>query len=299
MKVTIILNGISRRKKQFYQHIFPVLKRNFETQILETQSPGHAFSLAQQISNREADVLLSAGGDGTLNQVLNGLLNKQSNLLPILGVIPLGTGNDFARMCKVKPDGNQIAEMITSGKFQSTDVGKIVCSGYAGEEIVRYFINVCSVGMGPEVVQRLTHSNRSLGPTLTYFKAIVQTFFSHKPQPLVLQTDLWSWTGNARVVAIANGQSFGSGLFIAPDADPADGELNVFVAGDLPLLKFLLYQQALKGKKKVNDPKIRYAISKAIKLSSEQKTIIEAEGEIQGYLPAVIEAVPQAIRILR
>jgi Sphingosine kinase and enzymes related to eukaryotic diacylglycerol kinase len=189
--------------------------------VLETQQAGHAFVLASEAVDKKFDLILAAGGDGTLNQVVNGILagRESQDSLPTLGIIPLGTGNDFAKMCGVKADGKQLADLIQKASFKPTDAGKISCFDEAGNAQTKYFINVTSIGMGPEVVRRLSNSNRSLGPTLTYLKAITQTFFSHQPQPIFVQANDWEWRGQARVVAIANGKSFGNSLYIAPDAE--------------------------------------------------------------------------------
>ncbi len=301
MKIAIILNGISRKKKKFYTQILPPLQQAFDITVFETQRAGHASTLASEAANKKFDLILAAGGDGTLNQVVNGIFSggEAGEHLPVIGIIPLGTGNDFAKMCGVKASGHQIASLIQQSSFKFTDVGKIECSDESGNSIVRYFINVASIGMGPEVVHRLSKSDRSLGPTLTYLKAITATFFTHKPQPVLVETDLWQWQGMARVVAIANGKSFGNSIYIAPDALAEDGKLSSFIAGNLSLIKFVLALQALKGGKKLKDKKIHYAEGVSFRLSSSQMTPIEAEGELQGILPASISVLPSRIRVLR
>ena len=176
MKIGIILNGISRKKKFFYTSIYPSLHQNFKAEVFETQHAQHAIELASNAVNEKFDYILAAGGDGTLNQVLNGALLNQQNesTLPAIGIIPLGTGNDFAKMCDLKPDANQISKLLTRNNPQPTDIGKLICRNENGETITRYFINVCSLGMGPEAVRRLLKSDRSLGPTITYLKAILK-----------------------------------------------------------------------------------------------------------------------------
>jgi YegS/Rv2252/BmrU family lipid kinase len=301
MKVAIILNGISRKKKFFYTSIYPSLQQNFKGQVFETQHAQHAIELASNAVNEKFDYILSAGGDGTLNQVLNGVLLNQQNesSLPAIGIIPLGTGNDFAKMCGLKPDANQISNLLTQNNPKPTDIGKLNCRNENGETITRYFINVCSLGMGPEAVRRLLKSDRSLGPTITYLKAITETFFTHKPQEIIVNASNWEWRGKMRVLAIANGKSFGNAMYIAPEALPDDGLFSTFLAKEMPLLKFLMFLQQVKAKKKIKNNLIMYDTCTTIEIIAPEPCPIEAEGEWMGWLPAKIEMQLKRIKFLR
>jgi YegS/Rv2252/BmrU family lipid kinase len=300
MKIAIILNGVSRKKKFFYREILPPLKQKFDVTVFETQFAQHAIELASKATKEKYDYVLAAGGDGTLNQVLNGIIQQPLETeSPAIGIIPFGTGNDFARTCGIKPDANQIAHLLIQNSPKPTDIGKINCRDEHGKELTSYFINVCSIGMGPAVVKRLMKSDRSLGPLLTYLKAITTTFFTHQPQEVAIQSLHWQWRGKMRVAAIANGQSFGNAMFIAPDASPDDGVFSTFVAGDLSLLKFLYCLQKIKGKTKVKDGLIHYNECTSIEITSPEPCPIEAEGELMGLLPMKIEMLPKRIKFLR
>jgi diacylglycerol kinase (ATP) len=300
MRIAIILNGISRNKKKFYADFHQPLTRKFEVEVFETQSENHAIELAANATKSEFDVVLSAGGDGTLHQVINGILNSQNNIrLPTVGIIPLGTGNDFARTCGIKSDVNQLIQLLEKNKAEPIDIGLVNCVDEKGKATARYFINACSLGMGPEVVKRLKKSDRSLGPSLTYVKAITSTFFTHQPQEVFAKSNSWEWRGKVRVLAVANGKSFGNALYIAPDANTNDGQFNIFVAGDLPLWKFLLYLQSIKSGKKLIDHKITYGKVTALELTAPESCAIEAEGEAIGFLPAKITLQPSLISFLK
>lgn len=299
MKVAVILNGISRKKKTFYKEFYPTLAKKFIVEVAETQSENHAIELAGIISKKGVDVILAAGGDGTLHQVINGILLSPPSAHPVVGIIPMGTGNDFARTCGIKANVNQLVQLLEKKSYQSIDIGRVICVGMDGKEVTRYFINACSIGMGPEVVKRLKKSNRSMGPTLTYLKAITSTFFSHHPQEVMAKSESWEWKGKARVLAVANGKSFGNALYIAPDADIHDGYFNSFIAGNLPLWKFLLYLQTIKSRKKIKDSKITYDRLTALELTAPEPCAIEAEGEALGYLPARISLVSAGINFLK
>ncbi len=297
--VAIILNGISRKKKKFFRDIYPELAKRFAVKVLETQRVGHAEELASLAAGDGYKFIIAAGGDGTLNQVVNGLLRYPPNPMPPLGLIPLGTGNDFARMCRLSPSASQLINLLEANAPKPVDIGMITCRGKQGEKVIRHFINACSLGMGPAAVKRLEKSNRALGPAFTYWKAITATFFTHRPEEIHCTTPAWEWRGKIRVLAIANGQSFGNSIYIAPDALMDDGLFNTFIVGDLPLWKFLIYQQTLKSRKKINDPLISYNQAPHVEMDAANPTEIEAEGEFVGYLPASIQMMPSAMHILR
>lgn len=297
--IALILNGISRKKKIFYQDTYPAISKKFELEVFETQRAGHAVELSHQAAENDFDFIVTAGGDGTLNQVVNGVLSSSNKPLPVLGLIPLGSGNDFARMCGLSTNPQSFIDLAEANQPKPVDVGRITCQNQKGDEVIRYFINACSIGMGPDVVKRLEKSDRSLGPMLTYWKAITTTFLTHRPQEIECKTPAWEYRGRIRVLAIANGRSLGNSLFIAPDASPDDGVFNTFIAGDIPFLKFLIYQQRLKSREKIKDAMITYNKATDVELSAPESCPIETEGELAGYLPARIEIIPSGIRFLR
>jgi diacylglycerol kinase (ATP) len=300
LNIVIILNGISKKKKKFYRTILPVLQQKFTIEVLETQFANHARLLASEAVRKKAAVIISAGGDGTLNQVLNGMMSvAHENAMPALGLIPLGSGNDFANSANLTADPHSLIELLTRNQPKLTDIGKVICRNSKQEEIIHYFINVCSLGMGPATVLLMEKAPSLLGPDLKYLISIMQTFFTHKPEMVELETSSWNWKGDARVVAIANGKSFGNKIYIAPDAKLDDGLFSTFIASNVPLLKFLLYLQKLKGKKKITDDQIIYSNTATVALKSENNVMLETEGELIGFLPATIELLPRQIKFYR
>ncbi|MBX2895301.1 MAG: diacylglycerol kinase family lipid kinase [Cyclobacteriaceae bacterium] len=297
MNIAIILNGISRKKQFFYKNILPPLQKEYAITVFETRYAGHATELAKEVVGK-FNVILAAGGDGTLNQVLNGILTSPNKPFPTLGVIPLGSGNDFAGAIGALTDAKHLLQLLKQGG-KPTDVGFITCKDFNGKEKQHYFINVCSAGMGPATIKQMEKAPAWMGANLRYLTSIIKTFFTHTPEPVELKTQTWNWRGAVRVLAIANGKSFGNRIYLAPEAKQDDGVFNLFVAGDVPLLKFLLYLQTLKQGSKINDSQIQYELSNKIEITSEQPVAIEAEGELVGFLPASVEMKSKAIFFLR
>ena len=291
----IIVNGTPAKRKRFEQYFKAAITEKYHTEIVHTEFAGHAVEQARRAAESLPDGILAAGGDGTLNQVINGVLQSGKNV-PV-GIIPLGTGNDFAAHCGIN-SVEKILELLNSEALR-TDVGLVRGLDSASNPATRYFINIASIGLGPEVVHRLENSSRRLGPDLTYVLETVKAFFKQIPTELIAETPEWKWSGKIRAFAIANGSRFGSGLYVAPDARPDDGLLSTFSAGDVPLITFLYFLLRIKSKQKVTHRKARYDACKFIQLSAPHSTFIETDGELACLLPASIEVIPQAIKIFR
>jgi diacylglycerol kinase (ATP) len=296
LKILIILNGVSRKKKKFYASILPILQKRFQVTVAETTYAGHAQHLAAQALSQKFDCVLAAGGDGTLHQVINGLLNTNINYaIPSVGLIPLGSGNDFATTCGLTDQGELLQKLLEANSPKPIDVGKIICRDVQGNEVVKCFVNACSIGMGPATVLRMEKSPKWLGADLRYFISILHTFFTHMPQAVHVKTNSWEWSGKVRVLAIANGKSFGNKIFIAPDAKPDDGLFNTFLAGEVTLAKFLWFLQLLKRKNKITHSMVGYSEVAEVEMSSPKKVAIEGDGEIVGYLPVKVRMMTSAI----
>lgn len=298
MNITIILNGISKKKRLFYQTILPALSTSYDVNVQETKYAGHARELSAEATKSETDVILSAGGDGTLHQVLNGMLDARRETYPILGVIPLGSGNDFAGAVGASTNTGTILDLLKH-EPKATDVGQVVCRDKQGHETTRYFINVCSLGMGPATVMQMEKMPKWLGTDLKYFASIIKTFFTFKPPQVEINSSCWQWSGRALLLAIANGKSFGNRIYVAPGAKPDDGVFNILLAANMPLLRFLPYLQKLKAKQKLSDARVKYYEESRLELTSTQRVALEAEGELVGFLPAIVETQAVKIRFLR
>jgi YegS/Rv2252/BmrU family lipid kinase len=300
VKIAVVLNGISLKKKFFYEKIYPQLSHEFSVEVFETRTQQHAIELADRAVKNGFHAIVAAGGDGTLNQVLNGiLLNHAGDTnLPMLGVLPLGSGNDFARTIAMRAEANYIIEKVKAGSFISCDVGKILCKDKQGADVKAFFINVADAGMGPEVVEKVMKADRIFGAGVAYYKSILSTFFTYKPMHVSVKAESWNWQGNLRTLAIANGKCFGHGLYIAPDAKPNDGIFSTFLAGGVTVAEFIWHSEKLKRAKKINHPLVQYNQATHIEIESTSACAIEADGEWIGLLPARIDILPACIKVI-
>lgn len=298
----IILNGISLRKKLFYHDYLPVVSKIFNVEVHETLSKNDAGALASKYTEKNIDVILSAGGDGTLHQIVNGVLKGRESArnLPVVGVIPIGSGNDFARGAGLKINHEQILKIFTDYRTKRIDVGQIQYNLHPNgtEKGSSFFINVADMGMGPEVVGKVLSSGRPFGSEVAYYKSILNTFLTYKPMVVKATTDSWSWEGKLRTLAIANGKYYGHGLCIAPDAVLDDRLLSVFICGNVSVLDFIMHTGTLKKSRHIHLPDVLYQTANAIDIESESPCPVEGDGEVLGWLPAKVTISPRQLDFL-
>jgi diacylglycerol kinase (ATP) len=300
VRIAIIVNGISLRKNFFYETFLPSLKNSFNLEIFQTQTIHDGANLASKAVDQHYDVILAAGGDGTVNQVVNGILQgRESNAdLPTLGIIPIGTGNDLARGLGLKADVKQLLKLLNRYEPNKIDVGRVDFTSQNGTPGYQYFVNVADIGMGPEVVKRVMMSSRIFGSALAYYISILSTFISYKPVIACAKTQDWEWSGKLRTLAIANGNYYGHGLCIAPDASVTDGVFETFICGNASIADFILQSRKLKLGKKIAHKEVTYRRASELNLSAESKCGIEADGEFLGWLPARVSLIPHRLKLL-
>lgn len=299
MKVAIILNGLSGKKRFFYSRLLPVINEVAEAHVFETQSATDAFSFSVKAVSQNFDVVIAAGGDGTINQVVNGMLQSSLPLekLPALSILPVGSGNDLARTVNIDLKADTLKQRLIQKNIKPIDIGSVTFQQH-GNESHAYFINVCSAGMGPEVLNYMRSGGKTLGAAVAYYIAILTTFSTYKCMPVTIKTSGWQWKDSLRSLAIGNGRYFGSGLCIAPDAKPDDGEFGTFICGAVSVLDFVRYTNTLKTGGRISNPKIEYRTANVLELTSEAPCRIEADGELLGFLPARVKVMPQRINFL-
>ncbi|HEY9046136.1 MAG TPA: diacylglycerol kinase family protein [Ohtaekwangia sp.] len=300
LRLAVILNGISLEKRFFYHKILPALRSAYTTEVFETRTRHDAFTLASKAVDKSFDVIIAAGGDGTLHQVINGVLQgrEQHQNLPVTGVIPVGTGNDFARTIQVTSDPAQLMELLRTFEPKAIDVGEVIYTTEHAATAQCYFINVADLGMGPEVVKRVLNSGRPFGSAVAYYSAILQTFITYSPMVVTAKADEWEWQGKLRSMALGNGKYYGHGLCIAPDAIMNDNLLDAFICGNVSVLDFIRHSMPLKQGKHIRIPEVWYKKTKAITLTSPHNCLIEADGELLGKLPATIRLASLKLRFL-
>jgi len=302
MQVTFIVNSKIKKLKRTLTEIGNVFfnDEKIQTTILQTQYAGHASELATECTKNGCDFLIAVGGDGTLNEVLNGILKASIpiNSYPILGVLPKGSANDFVRSISIPKDIAQLKQTILNKQTQKIDIGKVEIG--STESTQQYFINIAGLGLGPEVVKIMEGSGKTFGSKATYFSAIIKGFLSYEKRAIKCESEDWSWEGSLLQMAVANGQFFGDGICVSPDALVNDGVFHVSLFGELSLMDYLRNLGNLKKGKKINHKGAHYFTTRKLSITSTETRScgIETDGEYTGESPITITVVPSAIKFI-
>jgi len=298
MQVSFIIKGGSKNKKLFNSIIDKIkpLKLFNNYFVNFTEYPGHAISLGKDYANRGVDLIIAMGGDGTLNEVLNGIMNASNNN-SVLGHYPIGTANDFSKTMGLDKNLEQFLGILKNNNTITLDVGKVKCqnNGILNE---RYFLNIADAGLGGFVANKLNNSKKILGGKIAYFKIIITGILLFKKPHVKIDINNISYTGKLMSLAICNGRTFGNGLIISPDAKVNDGMFNITLLGDVTILDYFRNLKNLKKGIKLNHPNIHYYTSEKIILSSNEKCEIEADGEYVGLGETTFEIIPKSLNFL-
>tara|TARA_Y100000991_G_C21931444_1_gene331021 strand:- start:109 stop:1008 length:900 start_codon:yes stop_codon:yes gene_type:complete len=297
MFISFIAKKSSKSKKLLNTIIEKINQQNLAKKhtIKFTEYAGHAVELAQQFSRDKYDVIVAVGGDGTLNEVVNGMIHTSSNA--ILGHIPMGTANDFSKTIELNKDIDQFISLLNNNATKTIDIGKVTCLTKK-EKIVRYFINIADAGLGGYVANSLNKSKKLLGPNFTYFQAIIKGIIRFKKPLVNIKIGNITYEGKLMSIAICNGTTFGSGLIISPEAILDDGKFHITLLGDVTLLDYFKNLKKLKKGIKLTHPHIHYYSADKVQLKTDEICEIEADGEHVGKGESIFEILPKAIKIL-
>jgi YegS/Rv2252/BmrU family lipid kinase len=265
-----------------------------------SERPLHATAIAREATGRYGCIAL-VGGDGTVNEVANGLVADDRPLRAdlTLGIIPRGTGADFVRTLGIPRDLEGAAERLAMGKVREIDVGKVRYRSPDGSEAVRYFLNEGEIGMGAAASDRVNRSSKRLGGRLSFLRATLITALSYRPHLVnlsldgapaqqMLLTNVW----------LANGQYSGGGIHMAPRARLDDGLLDVVCIGSLSRLQTVIFLPKLRSGAFIDLPQVTYLTARRIEAESEVPVLIEVEGEAIGSLPATFELIGERLKVI-
>jgi YegS/Rv2252/BmrU family lipid kinase len=267
-----------------------------------TERPNHATDLARKGAADHEQVIV-VGGDGTINEVVNGLLADDRLVRAdlVLAIVPQGTGADFVRTMGIPHDLDAAVQRLATGAVREVDIAKAIYRRPDGSESVRYFINEASVGMGAVVCVEVNRGSKRLGGRLSFLRGILIATLRYRSQPVLFSVD----GGPAeelrlRNAWIANGRFSGGGICSAPRARPDDGLLDVVRIPDLGLWENIASMPRLRSGAFVKHPKVVYATARRVEVQPAGPVAlhIEMEGEPIGSIPATFEVLDTRLRVL-
>lgn len=273
---------------------------DFEPRI--TSSGGDATRLTREALREGFARVVAVGGDGTLNEVVNGFFDPQSaaaiNPQAVLGMIPSGTGGDFRRSAGIPLAHATACALLARGDARSIDAGRVDYHG-GGAPGPRWFVNIADCGIGGDVVRRVNASRKSRGGTATFLYHSLAALARYGSRIVRVEVDGESIEGPLQNVVVANGAYFGGGMRIAPQARLDDGLFEVILLADLGLRRALAGLPALYRGKHVDRPGVTVRRGRVVTVTPlEQRPILfDVEGEQVGRAPATLTCLPGALRL--
>jgi YegS/Rv2252/BmrU family lipid kinase len=285
-------NGATGKRWPELAHRASLLGLSGET--LLSERPGHLIELAARAVDGGARLVVAVGGDGTLNEVVNGIAGRDVEL----ATIPLGTGMDFVRTYGIPTKFDDAVRCALEGVTRTIDAGRVSYRLWSGEAAERWFANVGSVGMSGAVAQRANGMSKVLGGKLTFFYALTRVFLEWQNTEVTVGLDDGEERhGLMHDVVVANGAWHGGGMKLAPDALPDDGLFEVVLIGDVGKVDFLTTAPKIYKGRHVDHPKVEVVRSKRVEVDAGERLPIEVEGEQVVTTPALFEVVPGALRV--
>lgn len=274
--------------------------RDFEVKL--TDSAGHATELTRAGLKAGAEMVVSVGGDGTNNEVINGFFEdgKPVREKAVFACVPRGTGCDFARGLGIPRDPERAFARLAGDATEPLDVGRIECVGHDGKPVIRYFVNIAGFGSSGDVVARVNRSGKKLGGFLTFLGATVASLASYRnPQVVFSVDDGPEETAVLNVLFVCNGRYCGGGMMAGPKAATDDGLFDLTVVGDLTRADALASGRLLYAGTIYRHAKVRHLRAKTLRAraANGDAVLVEADGEQPGLLPATYSVVPAALRL--
>jgi diacylglycerol kinase (ATP) len=295
MRILVIYNpqaGNGRARR-----LLPVIRdelarRGIAAEFHLTQAPGHATTLARAAALGGVDALVASGGDGTLFEVLNGLMQNPSPARPPLGLIPNGTGNAFMKELGLrKLDWRRAIDIIAANRPRPIDVGRVAWEGDA-----RFFLNIVGMGFVAEIAQAAVPLKR-LGAA-SYTLATLLKLPSLRMRTITLELDGRRLEREGVFVEVANSTYTGTNFLIAPKARLDDGLLDVVLLKAITRLELLRLFRTVFDGSHLRHPQVEYFQARSITVAEATPGRLIPDGEVLGHTPARFECLPGAIRFL-
>jgi len=279
---------------------------SFSTKL--TNGPGEGVRLAREAAHKGVEFIIACGGDGTISEVANGILESAKDVE--LGVLPSGTGGDFRRSLEIPAQSRDAARILRTGHTRRLDVGRVTYVKRDGTVAARFFLGVASCGMSTRVIERVKaggpdwlpgYTPKWLSGRVSFGASMLQTAVKTHTTRIVVQLDEAHERHLAVVtLCVANARYFGGGMKIAPDARLTDGKFDVVSVGDLSALKIMTSSPRVYLGSHLSMPEVSHTLARKIQLRAAdagEDINLEIDGELPGRLPATFQVIPAALRV--
>ena len=265
-----------------------------EAELIQTSSPNHASALAADAVERGFEIIVAAGGDGTLNEVVNGVASVRGGCEKVkIGVLPLGTINVFARELGIPRTLDDAWSAIRAGKARTIDLGRVDYDNTPGKP--RYFVQLGGAGLDALAVEEVNWKlKRKIGPVAYAFAGL----YALRHEPVEIRVTADGIETGGELVLIGNGKRYGGEFKVFPEANVTDGLLHVRVFKKMRALNLLSNGTRLLASIPFNKSSVQYLKAKSFKLVAPSRVPLELDGEAAGALPVTISIEPKRLNVI-
>ena len=288
-------NGATRRR-------WPELERRaaaggLEGDVLLSERPGHLAELARGAVAGGATRIVAVGGDGTVHEIVDGVMQAGPSPQVELAVLPLGTGRDFARSLRIPSRLDAAIEVACAGAVRTIDVGRAFYATDGGGEGTAYFANFAGAGISGAIARRANDTTKALGGKLSFLWATIAVFSRWSPAEMTVRID-----GEARSVRLLealamNGDYTAGGMWVAPAAAPDDGSFDVVLIGDFSKREFTTTFPKIYRGTHVSHRKVEIVRARELCVEAPSPLPIVLDGEQPGTTPVRFELLPSSLRV--
>jgi YegS/Rv2252/BmrU family lipid kinase len=263
-----------------------------------TETPGEATAIARDAARSGERLVVAVGGDGTIHEVVNGLMAVEAVGRPELGILPCGTGGDLIRSLGIPRNPYEAARAFARHQTRAIDAGHVAFQGPDGQAVERHFVNVAEAGVGGAIVERVNRTTKKLGGFATYLLGTLATVATYRPSEMAIALDdeparsVRAWN-----VVIGNGGYFGGGMRILPDARVDDGWFDVLVIGDLSRRALALNLASVYPGTHLKQPGVELRRARVVTVSAQPSCLLDLDGEQPGMTEARFTIVPSALSV--
>ncbi len=259
-----------------------------------SQKPGQLTELAAEAARDGAKLLVVVGGDGSVNEVANGIAGFPE---VELAVIARGTGWDFVRTYDIPRKVEEAVDVALNGRTREIDLGRASFRRWDGSEAESIFANIASAGMSGAIAQRANETTKALGGKVSYAWATFAVFARWKTSEVRVTVGDETREGRMHDVVVANGRYFGGGMMMCPEAEPDDGLFDVLLIGDLTKRDLIVTLPKTYKGKHLPHPKAELLRGATVVVEAPEALPIELDGEQPGTTPVRFDVVPRALRL--
>lgn len=303
MKVAFVINPNAGKGNcaRMWPQVEAAARLHFgqDIQVFRTSARGDGMRCAMQAVDSGAQLIVSVGGDGTHNEVINGLMQAREPRAFEFAILSAGTGGDFRKTLELDADPHRALLQLREGRTVALDVGRIRYVDLDDHPAERYFLNISSVGVGGLADKYANASSNLLGGKATYLISSLRATLQYKNQPVVILADGREvYRGPLFVAAVCNGKFFGGGMRIAPDANPCDGSFSLVILQDFTWPDKIRMTQDVYAGAHVRHPRVSVHSCRVVEVQTDSREVgIDLDGEYPGRMPGVFTVVPGALRM--